>query len=118
VWDASEYAKLPAYDGEIVEQVTAGGTAAFYCHQQDGSLCAGWLGHRDPYDLFAVRIGVANGALDASVIGYLTDVDLFGSGAEAAAHGLADVADPAARAVEAMRKILTRRRARRAPGEG
>jgi hypothetical protein len=118
VWAPEEYAKLPAYDGEIVEQVTAGGTAAFYCHQQDGSLCAGWLGHRDPYDLFAVRLGVGNGALDESVTVYSTDVDLFGSGAEAAAHGRADIADPAARAVEAMRKILTTRRSRRAAGEG
>jgi hypothetical protein len=101
VWDVSEYAKLPEYDGDTAYQ----SPASFYCHQQDGSVCAGWLGHRDPYDLLAVRLGVRSGLLDESCFDYTTDVPLFASGAEAAAHGLRDIEHPSKKAEETMRKI-------------
>lgn len=105
VWDASEYDKLPQYDGETGDQPIA----AFYCHQQDGSVCAGWLGHRDPYNLLAVRLGVSMGSLDPSCFNYQTDVPLFASGAEAAAHGLRDIEHPGPAAEETIRKIVTKK---------
>ncbi|WP_341856773.1 DUF6283 family protein [Brachybacterium sp. GPGPB12] len=84
VWDESECAKLPAYDGDIPEQAS---DRVFSCHQQDGSVCAGWLGHRDPLDLLAVRIGITYGRLDPSCAEYSTTVPLWPSGADAARHG-------------------------------
>lgn len=113
IWDTSEYAKLPDYDGEIHEQAIAGANAAFACHRDDGRLCAGWLGHRDPFELLAVRLGLAAGSMPAQVLDYRTDVPLFASGAEAAAHGLSTVRNPDPAAVAAAVKILAARRARR-----
>ena len=105
VWDVTEYAKLPEYDGDTSGQAIA----TFYCHQQDGSVCAGWLGHRDPYDLLAVRLGVSAGNLDVSVLDYTTDVPLFATGAEAAAHGMKDFRHPGKRAQAVIKKITTKK---------
>lgn len=107
IWDQSEYDKLPRYDGEIAEQSA---TAVFMCHQQDGCVCAGWLGHRDPTELLAVRIGVISGQLDESALDYNTTVPLFESGAAAATHGRAEIESPGQRARAAIDK-LTRARA-------
>ena len=103
VWDASEYAKLPGYDGQIHEQTSR---AVFMCHQQDGCACSGWLGHRDPDDLLAVRLGVSFGTLDPSCLDYTTDVPLFDSGQAAADHGMADIETPGAEAREVIEKIV------------
>lgn len=101
IWDVSEYAKLPAYDAETMDQPTA----AFSCHQGDGKICSGWLGFGDPADLLAVRLGVMFGNLDPSCLEYSTDVELYGSGAEAAEHGVAEISEPQADAQEAIAKI-------------
>lgn len=105
VWDASEYDKLPGYDGETFEQHPA----VFFCHQQDGCVCSGWLGHTDPYELLAVRLGVSTGALDPSCMEYETAVPLFASGQEAAEHGVREIAAPTPQAQAVMDKILRRR---------
>jgi hypothetical protein len=105
VWDASEYVKLPEYDGETFDQPVG----AFMCHHKDGAVCAGWLGYGDPTRLLAARIGVMTGQLDPSVMDYKTDVPLFSSGAEAAAHGMRDIRHPSEDAEEAMRKIVVTR---------
>lgn len=105
VWEESEYVKLPEYDGDTASQFPA----VFLCHQADGSVCSGWLGHRDPYDLLAVRLGVMTGQLDESCLDYKTDVPLFATGAEAAAHGMRDIEHPSEDAEETMRKIVTKR---------
>lgn len=121
IWDASEYAKLPAFDGDIPDQLAAGATAPFYCHQADGYLCAGWAGCHDMTRSLAARLGVAAGRLDPAVIGYHTDVPLFGSGAEAAAHGVRDLARPGPAAREAMARLAElrdRNTRRRNPGGG
>jgi Family of unknown function (DUF6283) len=124
VWDASEYDKLTTYDGEIHEQVINGATAAFGCHQADGSLCAGWVGHRErPSDLLAVRLGVLNGSMDPEVYDYRTRVPLFESGAQAALHGKREITDPGERARAAALKVATVRAMRGDPvryddGEG
>lgn len=105
VWDAEEYAKLPAYDRDTGEQPTQ----AFGCHQGDGKVCAGWLAFGEPYDLLAVRIGIAFGTMDPSCGEYTTDVPLFSSGAEAAAHGMRDIEHPSAEAVKVGEKIIRKR---------
>ena len=115
VWAAEEYDKLPSYDGPIHEQAMAGGTAPFGCHQADGHLCSGWVAHRDPAELLAVRLGLLNGSVDPATLDYTTDVPLFGSGAEAAAHGKRDIDAPSAAARDTVRKVVTVRAVRGEP---
>lgn len=102
IWHPDEYAKLTAYDGETHEQTAI---AVFQCHQGAGDVCSGWLGHRDPADLLAVRIGILNETVDPSCAEYTTDVPLFASGAEAAAHGRRDIDAPDEAAQAAIDKI-------------
>jgi hypothetical protein len=107
VWAPEEYEKLPRYDADIADQPQA----VFMCHQQDGCVCAGWLGHRDPRDLLAVRIGIITGSLDPACADYSTDVPLFPTGADAAAHGAVGVDEPGPRAAAAIEKLLVQRTA-------
>ena len=86
LWSPEEYAKLPAYDGQTWEQPTS----LFMCHQRDGCLCAGWLACHDTDHLLALRLH----CVDPSAFGYVSPVPVFGSGAEAAAHGSADIDAP------------------------
>ena len=102
VWHPSEYAKLPLYDGETWEQ----SPALFFCHQNDGHLCAGWAGCHDTDHLMALRIN----RVHSSTFGYKSPVQLFASGAEAAAHGLARIEDPDEAAQATIRKLERRRR--------
>lgn len=103
VWDASEYEKLEHYDGDATEQSSV---RVFMCHHQDGCVCAGWLGHRDPADLLAVRIGLVRGDLDGDALEYTTTVPLFETGAAAAEHGLRDIDAPDERAQATIDKIV------------
>lgn len=110
VWAEEEYAKLPAFDGETWEQV---GTGAFFCHQQDGRLCAGWAGCHDMFDSFGLRMlaatqQISSEALQAT-LEYESPVPLFESGAEAAAHGRSGIDRPPSEAVRIIQKIERRR---------
>lgn len=97
VWHPDEYAKLPPYDGETWGQPMA----LFFCHQQDGCLCAGWVGCHDQRHLLSMRLHpVAPETFD-----YESPVPLFASGAEAAAHGLSGVESPDDRARHAIEKL-------------
>lgn len=93
IWAAGEYAKLPFYDGSMLDQME-GGRALFMCHQNDGHLCAGWVGCHGPDSLLALRLN----AVDASVWSYVSPVRLFRSGAQAAAHGMRAIHRPGMRA--------------------
>jgi hypothetical protein len=106
IWAPEEYELLPRFDGTIAEQAAAGALAPFHCHSSPRNLCAGWAGHRDPRDLLAVRLGIAADRLDVTCAYYTTDVPLFRSGAEAAAHGLRDINRPGPDTVRAVRKLL------------
>jgi Family of unknown function (DUF6283) len=103
VWAEEEYAKLPGFDGETWEQTPA----VFYCHRQDGKLCAGWAGCHDMAESFGLRLLAAT--LDAetldAVLDYTTDVPLFTSGAEAAAHGRSGIESPPPEAVRLIQKL-------------
>jgi hypothetical protein len=101
IWHEEEYAKLPEYDRDTQDQPIE----AFGCHQKDGAICAGWLGYGEPYDLLAVRLGIAMGTLDPSCGSYTTTVPLHESGTAAAEHGLRDLLDPSDAAIAAIRKL-------------
>lgn len=102
IWHEDEYAKLERYDAETFDQPVT----TFMCHQGCGSVCSGWLGHADPTELLAVRIGIIGGSLDESCAEYSTDVPLFASGAEAAAHGRSEISAPSERAATVIAKII------------
>jgi len=109
VWSAAEYAKLREYDNEIYDQPMG----IFQCHQADrddpgARLCAGWVGVHGQ-ELLALRVGVATGQLDASVMEYSTPVELFASGTEAAEHGEADIEEPGEAAMDMVAKIAANR---------
>ena len=101
VWAASEYDKLPAYDAPPVVQVTNGALARFDCHQQNGKLCAGWVGCHGADNLMALRVAGFSREIAEEVWAYESPVPLFLSGAEAAAHGKRQIDRPG-RAARAM----------------
>lgn len=109
VWDEEEYAKLPTYDGQTFEQ----DPSVFTCHQQDGRLCAGWVGCHDMSESIGLRVGVVLGAITEDVLDvvldYETTTPLFSSGAEAAAHGRAELEAPGAKARRTIDKLERRR---------
>lgn len=102
VWSPEEYAKLPAYDGETGDQIMKGALGLFLCHQNDGRLCAGWVGCHDPRHLAALRFN----PVAPETFTYRSPVPLFASGVEAAAHGMADVASPGPRARASIAKLI------------
>ena len=110
VWDASEYAKLVAYDEP---DTWAQPAAVFMCHQRDERLCAGWVAVHDMEESLSVRIAASTGLLDehalAAVREYSTDVPLFASGAQAAIHGLREIERPGQRAGDDIRKIVRKK---------
>lgn len=106
VWDEEEYQKLPQYDGPISEQ----NMTPFGCHQSDGHLCSGWVAHTgDPLDLLAVRLGILTGNIDPLTVDYTTKVPLFGSGAEAAEHGMKEITAPGPKATKVIEKLIAKR---------
>ncbi len=111
VWAKEEYEKLSKYDGEIIEQLTKGATGLFLCHQQNNALCSGWLGCHGPAELLAMRLNYER--VDPETFSYETDVALFSSGAEAAAHGMNEIEMPsgtARRTIDRLGKAQARRK--------
>jgi hypothetical protein len=105
VWAEEEYAKLPEYDRETGHQPAR----AFLCHQQDGRLCAGWVGCHDMTHSLGLRLLAFSGALTDDdvdeVLDYQTDVPLFTSGAEAAEHGLLELRQPSEKAARTIQRL-------------
>lgn len=103
LWHESEYDKLPGYDGQTWEQQPQ----IFMCHQKDGRLCGGWLACHGPRELLALRMAAKK--IDPAVWDYSTDVPVFGSGAEARAHGIRDIARPTERTNKMIRGLIRKR---------
>jgi hypothetical protein len=129
IWAASEYDALAGYDGDTTAQVTAAAYSVLFCHQVNGAVCAGWAGCHDMDENLAIRL--AHRIVDVVFLRqYTTGVPLFGSGAEAAAHGKRDIRRPGPAAQRLRVKVATaralrgdpvifdppRRRPRRTPG--
>lgn len=108
VWSEEEYAKLPDYDRPTGEQPAA----VFMCHQQDGRLCAGWVGCHDMQESLGMRFALTLGAISdeeyEATLSYSTGADLFASGAEAAAHGRQEIEAPSRRAALQIQKLKRR----------
>jgi len=104
VWAAHEYTKLPHYDGTIMKQLKSGkATAAFMCHQNDGKLCAGWVGCHGATNLLALRL---SDNVHTSVWRYQSPVPLFKSGKEESAHGKRDIRRPGERARNMVVRLM------------
>ena len=103
IWHVTEYAKLPRYDLPTAQQPFT----AFACHQQDGRLCAGWVGCHDTGQLMALRLPLEGLTFEeqCELHDYQTPVPLFSSGTEAAEHGLKNYEEPDEKA-ERMRRRL------------
>lgn len=105
VWSEEEYEKLPAYDAPTGDQPLG----VFHCHRQDGRVCAGWVGCHDMDQALAIRLAAAEGRLDdetlTAILDYETSTPLWGSGEEAAEHGLKDIARPGPAARLLMEKL-------------
>lgn len=113
IWDQTEYAKLPGYDGETWEQ----SPLVFYCHQFSpetirARMCAGWVGVHDARELLALRLALIEGRISDATFdlaaNYVSPVPLFRSGAEAAKHGTASV-NPSSAAQMLIAKITATR---------
>jgi hypothetical protein len=117
VWSEQEYAKLGTYDGETGEQAMKGALAVFSCHQGDGQICAGWAHVHGNDDNLALRLALRlDPDVDVeSVLEYSTDVPLWGSGAEAAAHGMRDIDTPSDAACDVVKKVAAVRAVRGSP---
>lgn len=106
LWAATEYEKLPKYDlptGEQTEPV-------FMCHSDPESLCRGWvdchLSRGNEFEPLSLRIfELRHGPLKWK---RPSDVPVFASGAEAAAHGMRDIEKPGPEARKAIQKLQKR----------
>lgn len=107
VWDISEYVKLVEYDAETSEQPPG----VFLCHCGGGSvLCRGWLDVHDKEESLSLRLGVLMGSLDPAIMDLpQSGVPVFGSGRQAAEHGLRDIENPDQTAIAAINKLSRRR---------
>ena len=113
IWAESEYDKLPGYDGDTGQQIIAGATGLFCCHQTPDFLCAGWVGCHDMRHAAAVRLHWREIGNMGALLNYVSPVPLFSSGAEAALHGMRDLAHPSSEArakIDQLLRIVARRK--------
>lgn len=107
VWAESEYRKLPEYDLPTGEQPPG----IFYCHSSPDFVCNGWaVAHSaNPrgHELLALRFAALRNELLMEIP--RSDIPLFASGAEAAAHGMKRIERPTREAVRAIRKLQAAR---------
>ena len=113
VWAPEEYDRLPPYDSPNFSKQAM---RVFMCHQQDGTLCSGWVGCHDMEESLGLRVAFLNEVITPEqyeeALDYECPVPLFRSGAEAAAHGKAEVETPGVKARRTIDK-LERKRGRR-----
>jgi hypothetical protein len=104
IWDTETYQSLLKYDGDIPEQVDNRAFQLFHCHKTDQFLCAGWVAVVNQGEALALRINARR--IAERVWTYISPVPLFDSFAEAVAHGLKDIEDPGADAIQKIHQIL------------
>lgn len=113
IWEHGEYAQLPGYDGTTLDQLLAGATPLFMCHQQDGCLCGGWLLTHDREHLLALRLH----PVDPSAYTYDPDTPVWPSGAAAYEHGVSGIETPTRAAQRKIDGLLRKRAARERKAE-
>jgi hypothetical protein len=115
IWSSEEYDKLRVYD-EPDDPYNPPGV--FACHYNDPGdqrlrVCSGWAHVHGPGSPLGLRYSVVSGQIsqaDASaVIGYVSPVAMFGSGAEAADHGQSRIDNPDTAARTMIARIVARR---------
>lgn len=114
IWSAEEYDNLPKYDGDVPDQAMAGAFGVFRCHSLRDRICAGWAGCHDMTRSLAVRFGWSR--VDPAILGYVSPVPLFATGAEAAEHGKRDIQAPSAAARRKVSQLLRQRAGRGSDG--
>lgn len=106
VWAAEEYDKLPAFDNETPFQPPS----VFFCHQQNGKLCGGWVACHDMTQSLGLRIAASMGIVPADdiepILDYTTDVPIFETGQAACDHGKRDIAAPSEKATRTVDRLL------------
>jgi hypothetical protein len=109
LWAVEEYDKLPGYDNKLMIYQPI---AAFYCHLSDGRLCSGWVGCHDMYESLGLRLALGHDHISEAdyveALNYESPVELFESGAAAAAHGKRDIPTPSPAARRAVEKLTAR----------
>lgn len=110
IWAAEEYQKLPAYDRQTREQPPS----LFMCHQQNNSLCTGWLqshaNREHAYDLLSLRLARNLDTAEVSRVALMEPlVKLFKTGREAMRHGLKALRNPGKKAKQVMAAITRKR---------
>lgn len=112
LWAVDEYVKLPRYDLPTGDQPLG----IFLCHQQNGRMCAGWVGCHDMQESLALRFAARSDHFTRddieAALDYECPIPLWESGAKAAEHGMRDIERPDERAARTINK-LTKRRDRR-----
>ena len=107
VWSADEYLKLPPYDAPTEQQPFE----PFGCHATPEFYCHGWAvvgssrGH--DHELLSLRMAAVFGGGQDVEIPEPT-VPLFGSGLEAAEHGLRDLQRPKRKARDTQARLMAR----------
>jgi hypothetical protein len=110
IWAPEEYEALRKYDLDTTGQAEAKAYGVLFCHQVNGAVCAGWAACHDMDENLGLRL--AHNLVDVVFTrAYTTDVPVFGSGAEAAEHGLRDVDNPSPAAERLKAKIVAARAA-------
>jgi hypothetical protein len=107
IWAAEEYRKLPEYDAD------GGALAPFHCHQENitgvPTLCRGWVSCHG-FESIAVRLACVHGLISAEQVEAPCRVELYATGREACAAGLAGVLRPGVKARRAIDKLVSRGR--------
>lgn len=115
LWAAEEYDKLPRFDLDTMSQPFG----AFFCHQQNERLCAGWVGCHDMNESLGLRMAASRGILTVedveAAFDYECPIALFASGAEAAEHGRRNIEVPSPDARRAIERIERKRERRSRP---
>lgn len=110
IWSEEEYDKLPNYDLPTGDQPPN----VFLCHQQNGRMCAGWTACHDMEENMGVRLAVSLDQMSVETLeaarDYTTNVPLFSTGAEAKAHGMANVEAPTRETRKAIAKLDARQK--------
>lgn len=106
LWSEGEYEKLPPYDLPTGDQPFK----AFFCHQQDGSLCSGWVGCHDMVNNIGLRVAMANDMITMEqyleALSYVSPIPLFKSGQAARDHGMAEIDHPSPKAIETGKRLI------------